>query len=132
MNTIQQALTAYLKINDYPCIDLKSVLFDMDGVLYNSMPNHTRAWAKTMQAHGLNMTEEEAYLHEGRTGDDTINIISRREGKEIGPEERIAIYQDKTVVFNEYPTVLPMTDSEKMLQQVIAKGLFVMLVTGLA
>lgn len=130
MNTIQQALTAYLKINDYPCIDLKAVLFDMDGVLYDSMQNHAHAWTKTMQAHGLNMTEEEAYLHEGRTGDDTINIISQKEGKEIKPEERIIIYQEKTKVFNECPAVLPMTDSAKMLQQVIAKELFAMLVTG--
>lgn len=130
MNRIQQALTAYLKANNYPRFDLKAILFDMDGVLYDSMSNHARSWAQVMQNHGLQMTEEEAYLHEGRTGDDTINIISHRAGKDIGPEERKNIYQEKVTIFGAYPTVLPMKDSARMLQQVVEKGLFAMLVTG--
>lgn len=32
-------------------IHLKAVLFDMDGVLFNSMPYHAEAWHKVMQAH---------------------------------------------------------------------------------
>ena len=53
-------------------IHLKAVLFDMDGVLFNSMPYHAEAWHKVMLAHGLNLSREEAYLHEGRTGAGTI------------------------------------------------------------
>ena len=34
-------------------IHLKAVLFDMDGVLFNSMPYHAEAWHKVMLAHGL-------------------------------------------------------------------------------
>ena len=45
-------------------IHLKAVLFDMDGVLFNSMPYHAEAWHKVMLAHGLNLSREEAYLHE--------------------------------------------------------------------
>ena len=60
-------------------IHLKAVLFDMDGVLFNSMPYHAEAWHKVMQAHGLNLSREEAYLHEGRTGAGTINIVSQRQ-----------------------------------------------------
>ena len=44
-------------------IHLKAVLFDMDGVLFNSMPYHAEAWHKVMLAHGLNLSREEAYLH---------------------------------------------------------------------
>ena len=32
---------------------LKAVLFDMDGVLFNSMPYHYEAWHKVMKSHGL-------------------------------------------------------------------------------
>jgi hypothetical protein len=49
---------------------LKAVLFDMDGVLYDSMKNHALSWTKVMLRHGFLMTEQEAYMHEGRTGDD--------------------------------------------------------------
>lgn len=130
MNNIQTAIENYLKENKYTQFVLKSVLFDMDGVLYDSMPNHAQSWAKVMQSHGFHMTEEEAYMHEGRTGDDTIDIISKREGKQAGPEERIQIYQKKTVAFNACPAVSPMEGSVALLRQVAADGLFAMLVTG--
>ena len=51
---------------------LKAVLFDMDGVLFNSMPYHSEAWHKVMKSHGLTLSREEAYMHEGRTGAATI------------------------------------------------------------
>lgn len=130
MNSIQKAIRSYLQTNNYQRIQLKAMLFDMDGVLYDSMPNHTKAWVKVMQTHGLHMTEEEGYIHEGRTGDDTINIISQREGKDICQKERDNIYQEKTHVFAEYPPVAPMKGSARMLKLVKEKGLFAMLVTG--
>ncbi|KAB6345460.1 HAD family hydrolase, partial [Bacteroides xylanisolvens] len=52
---------------------LKAVLFDMDGVLFDSMPYHSEAWHTVMKSHGLTLSREEAYMHEGRTGASTIN-----------------------------------------------------------
>ena len=46
---------------------LKAVLFDMDGVLFDSMPYHSEAWHTVMKSHGLTLSREEAYMHEGRT-----------------------------------------------------------------
>ena len=34
----------------------KAVLFDMDGVLFDSMPNHAYAWSHAMTQFGLEMT----------------------------------------------------------------------------
>ena len=39
----------------------KAVLFDMDGVLFDSMPNHAYAWSQSMTQFGLKMTTKEAY-----------------------------------------------------------------------
>ena len=130
MNNINTAAQKYLKEKGYNKFSLKAVLFDMDGVLYNSMPYHASSWAKVMQMSGLNMTEQEAYLHEGRKGDDTINIISSREGKVISAEERKKIYKEKIRIFSSHPPVLPMDGSKELLHKVIEKGLFAMLVTG--
>lgn len=75
---------------------LKAVLFDMDGVLFNSMPYHSEAWHQVMKTHGLNLSREEAYMHEGRTGASTINIVFQRElGKEATQEEIESIYKEK-------------------------------------
>ena len=93
----QQAIEKYLKQHGHSSIDLKAVLFDMDGVLFNSMPNHASSWHKVMERMGFGLSEEEAYMHEGRTGADTINIISRRErGCDATDEEIKAIYAAKS------------------------------------
>ena len=59
-------------------MNLKAVLFDMDGVLFDLMKNHTIAWNEAMKRYGMNLSCEEAYMHEGRTGTLTVNIVSTR------------------------------------------------------
>ena len=81
----KEEIEKYLKQHGHSSIDLKAVLFDMDGVLFNSMPNHAYSWHKVMERMGFGLSEEEAYMHEGRTGADTINIISRRERGSMPP-----------------------------------------------
>jgi len=130
MNEIQEAIKKYLVEKGYKKFSLKAVLFDMDGVLYDSMPNHAKSWSQVMQAFGFNMTETEAYMHEGRVGSSTIDIIAKREGRALSLDERKLIYQEKTKIFNSCPEALPMPGSFELLQKVTGKGLFVMLVTG--
>lgn len=44
----------------------------MDGVLYNSMPNHAVAWQESMKQFDIHMTAADAYATEGARGIDTI------------------------------------------------------------
>ena len=74
----EKAIQNYLEAHQYKAIELKATLFDMDGVLFDSMKNHATAWNKAMKLYGMTLTEEEAYMHEGRTGASTINIVSVR------------------------------------------------------
>ncbi len=100
----QEAISRYLQSSGYSRIQLKSVLFDMDGVLFNSMPYHADAWHKVMERHGLHLSREEAYLHEGRTGAATINIVYQRQyGKDATPEMIQSIYAEKSAEFNSNP-----------------------------
>ena len=76
----------------------------MDGVLFDSMKNHATAWNLAMQQYGMTLSREEAYMHEGRTGAGTINIVSQRErGYEASEEEIKQIYQTKSDIFNKLP-----------------------------
>lgn len=110
---------------------LKAVLFDMDGVLFDSMPYHSEAWHKVMKSHGLTLSREEAYMHEGRTGASTINIVFQRElGREATQEEIESIYQEKSVLFNSYPEAKTMPGAWELLQKVKKDGLIPMVVTG--
>ena len=98
------AISRYLKHHGHSDIRLKAVLFDMDGVLFNSMPYHADAWHKVMERRGLHLSREEAYMHEGRTGAATINIVYQRQyGQDATPELIESIYAEKSAEFNKHP-----------------------------
>ena len=110
---------------------LRAVLFDMDGVLYNSMPYHANAWHRAMQQFGYHLSEEEVYMHEGRTGSSTVNFVSRREhGMEVSEERVAEIYKVKSDLFNQFPPAEPMPGALGLLQQIKAQGLKILIVTG--
>lgn len=48
---IQEAIARYLQKEQQTSLSPKAVLFDMDGVLYDSMRFHARAWYEIGRAH---------------------------------------------------------------------------------
>lgn len=110
---------------------LKAVLFDMDGVLFDSMPYHADAWHEVMKMHGMNLEKEEAYMHEGRTGRETINLISKRlRGREATDAEMNAIYEGKCKLFNANPPAPEMPGAMDLLSALKQSGIKIVLVTG--
>ena len=105
----------------------------MDGVLFDSMPNHAYAWSHAMTQFGLEMTAYEAYLHEGRTGSGTINILAQRYwGRDATEEEIERIYAAKSEVFNTLPEPKPMPGAFEALTAAKEIGCKIVLVTGSA
>lgn len=128
---IRQSVRSYLRSHGYERMDLLSVMFDMDGVLYDSMPNHARCWHMAMSHYGLTLPEVEAFQHEGRTGAGTINIVMRRErGRDATPAEVEEIYAYKSQLFLQQPEAIDMPGAADVLRQVKACGLQPVLVTG--
>jgi HAD superfamily hydrolase (TIGR01509 family) len=112
-------------------INLKAVLFDMDGVLYDSMPYHATAWHTVMMSNGFDLSREEAYMHEGRTGAGTINIVCKRQYNREATEEEIQrIYKEKSDLFNTFPEAKPMPGALELLRKIKAEGLTAVVVTG--
>ncbi len=113
--------------------DLKAVFFDMDGVLFDSMPYHAKAWTKAMQELGIPFTEYDAYLHEGRTGASTINeFFIPYKNRESTPEEQQMIYRRKTEIFEQISSNRPMKCAYELLQNIKTEGLDICVVTGSA
>ena len=84
----QQAIHQYLQQHGFGEFCPKAVLFDMDGVLYNSMPNHAYSWHTSMEEYGLVMPPEDAYLYEGMRGVETIKLLCEKQwGRIISDEE---------------------------------------------
>jgi HAD superfamily hydrolase (TIGR01509 family) len=112
---------------------LKAILFDMDGVLFDSMPNHAYAWSHAMTDFGLKMEPEEVYMNEGRTGKGTINILSNRYwGRNATDEEVEQIYEAKSALFNSLPETQPMPGAMDLLKKIREQGLMRVIVTGSA
>lgn len=129
--TIKDSIINYLKKRNYQHISLKTVMFDMDGVLFDSMKNHAKCWNEAMAHYGLNLPPEEAYMHEGRTAAGTINIVSLRErGYEATEEEIKEIYTYKGMLFNQCPKAERMPGAYELLLKVKASGITPMVVTG--
>lgn len=103
----------------------------MDGVLFDSMKNHAAAWHEAMQLYGMTLSPEEAYLHEGRTGASTINIVSLRErGHEATEAEIKEIYQTKSDIFSRLAKPERMSGAYEVLLKIKQEGLIPMVVTG--
>ena len=108
-----------------------AVLFDMDGVLYDSMPNHSVAWAQAMEHYGMHMTPHDVYLNEGATGHDTVSRISMRDrGRAASADEVHEIYSYKAGLFRSMPAAGVMPGARETVRKAAALGLQVLVVTG--
>lgn len=125
------AVSNYLRRHDLRQIRLKAVLVDMDGVLFDSMPLHAKAWVQAARDFSLAMTEHDAFLHEGRTGRSTIDILMQRQyGRRATDREAADLYAAKCRYFNLLPAAPVMPGALEFLNQVKAIGLQIVLVTG--
>lgn len=113
---------------------IKAALIDMDGVLYDSMPFHAKAWHKLFTDLGVTTSNpNEYYLYEGMTGGDTIGMILKRElGKETTEEERKELYSQKSQLFRNLGEAKMMPGASDMLKAIKNLGLTTVLVTGSA
>jgi beta-phosphoglucomutase len=64
---------------------LKALIFDMDGVLIDSMPFHAAAWKKAFLDMGMEIKDEDIYAIEGSNPKNGLPLLIRKARKE--PEE---------------------------------------------
>ena len=109
----------------------KAVLFDMDGVIFDSMPNHARSWHLAMKECGIDMAESEAYQYEGMRGVETIKLKAREQWhRELSDDEAQSMYDVKARYFSACPKAQKMEGVVALMQQIKAAGLKICVVTG--
>ena len=131
MNTYTDPIIRYMQQHNTASLHIKAALIDMDGVLYDSMPNHTEAWYRTISALGIPCNRDEFYLFEGMTRRDTINILFNRAYGHDAPEDiSKQLYNEKVRHFCTLPAPLPMPGAAQMLQALQRHHIQPVLVTG--
>lgn len=114
---------------------LKAYFFDMDGVLFDSMPNHAIAWEEVMKQHQLPFTAYDCYLNEGRTGESVIReAMWTARNRDATPDEIATIYAEKSAYFTMLeqksggtPAISGVAD---VLQYIQSRGHQIWVVTG--
>ena len=127
----KESIEKYEQLQGHKALQLRAVLFDMDGVLFDSMPFHADAWSQVMTEAGFCFSREDVYMNEGRTGADTINTASIAQfGHPSTPEQIEALCKAKCDIFATYPPTPRMPGALELIEKVKACGLTPMIVTG--
>lgn len=104
----------------------KLVMFDMDGVLFDSMPGHAKAWAEMMKSENIDISEMIVFEKEGMTGPAFIKEVLGEAGEERYPE----LYKKKAAIFESYPPAPPMPGALEAVRTVNECGASAIVVTG--
>ena len=112
---------------------MNAFFFDMDGVLFDSMPRHAIAWEEVMKLHGLPFTAYDCYINEGRTGESVIReAFQKALGRDATPDEVTTIYAEKSAYYHQLlqTTTPTIPGIEDVLHFVKEKGAQIWVVTG--
>jgi beta-phosphoglucomutase len=98
--------------------NIKSILFDMDGVLVDSMNYHMQSWMQLLEKYRIVITEQFIYEHEGAMGLDIIQNLFHKTGISLDLDQIAEIYEQQNRIFREeyldrvtlYPETLPLID----------------------
>lgn len=124
-------ISNYLKRTGFGTFCPKAVLFDMDGVLINSMPNHVVAWQQSMAQFGILFTENDSYSTEGARGVDTIrNMVKLQQHRDITEEEAQKMYDVKAAIFAQMPKAEIMPGAYALMEKLNRNGMMIGVVTG--
>ena len=128
---MNRTIEKYLEKHGFEALCPKAVLFDMDGVLYDSMPNHAVAWQESMAKFGLSMSAEDAYATEGQRGIDTIRqMVKQQQGRDISEQEAQTMYDEKSNIFHLMPEAPMMPGAHELMGQIKGMGMTICVVTG--
>lgn len=128
---IEKTVRRYIERVGCASMSCKAALIDMDGVLYDSMPNHVEAWYRTIAPLGIDCCREEFFLLEGSTRTRTINLLFNRAYGHDAPEEvSLALYAEKVRQFRLLDAVEPMPGADAVIDVLLSHNVRTVLVTG--
>lgn len=84
---------------------LKAVIFDMDGVLVDSMPYHADAWVSVFKDEGINIEREDIYNIEGSNHIGIIDLVFKKACRIPEPLDYIRLAQKKQEIFSRISNV---------------------------
>ncbi len=108
----------------------KAVIFDLDGVIVDSMPYHFIAWYEALRPWGVRISCFEVYAQEGERWQETLKGLLKR--NRIKPERKVleAIFAARQKIFKRYFKRFIFRGAYELLRDLKKQGFLLGLVTG--
>jgi beta-phosphoglucomutase len=108
----------------------RAVLFDMDGVIVDSMPYHYISWYEALRPVGIRVSCLFVYRKEGERWEKTLKELLRSHAKRISRKELDRVFVRKQRIFRRYFKRYIFAGVPEILAGLKAKGFRLGLVTG--
>ena len=109
-----------------------AVIFDMDGVITDTMSYHMKAWRLILARHGVQVSKNDIYKREGQKGINSVEEIFSDYGKEFDLSEGKKILLEKEELFKKIVKKKYISGSRNFLKWLKRSGFKLGLVTGTA
>jgi len=80
---------------------VQAIIFDMDGVITNTMPDHFRAWQSVLAEEGVRVSRIDIYRREGQQGLTSIRELCAQFGIECSLNKARQLLKRKEEIFHE-------------------------------
>ena len=111
-------------------LKLKSVIFDMDGVITHTMPYHLKAWQQIFAEEKMAVPKMEIYRREGQKGIDSVIELALSQGHHITPTTAQKLLDQKEKLFKRIVQIRYITGSRLFIKRLKAAKFKLALVTG--
>ena len=108
----------------------KAVIFDMDGVIVDSMPYHFLAWYEALRPYGVRVSCFDVYSKEGERWENTLKSLLLQAGIKPTPKLLKEIFLKRKSIFKKYFQRYIFKGAQDFLSHLSRQGFLLGLVTG--
>lgn len=110
--------------------NIRAVIFDMDGVIVDSMPYHFLSWYEALKPYGIRVSCFDVYCREGENWEKTLRELFRRNGLKPGRKVLNEVFVLRKKIFKKYFRRFIFPEAQELLVYLKHKGYILGLVTG--
>ena len=111
---------------------IRGVLFDLDGVIVDTLHYHYLAWKHMFQKHGGTVSEHTVLLHEGRNSREILPILMQETGVSIPAGQQSQFIEEKRAYYRGIVQVKQYPKAFEVIDELRGRGYKVALVTACA